>query len=81
MRVSIRSIPHREDEQVILECVEMTKDFEDVREYALMRGNMLAVFVLLVFAGVSLIDWVKGSIEAEDLNRRLAQLQKEEDSK
>lgn len=41
----------------------------------------VAVFVLLVFAGVSLIDWVKGSIEAEDLNRRLAQLQKEEDSK
>ena len=41
----------------------------------------VAVFVLLVFAGVSLIDWAKGSIEAEDLNRRLAQLQKEEDSK
>ena len=41
----------------------------------------VAVFVLLVFAGVSLIDWAKGSIEAEELNRRLAQLQKEEDSK
>lgn len=39
MRVSIRKIPHKEDEQVILECVEMTKEFENVREYALMRGS------------------------------------------
>lgn len=45
MRVSIRKIPRREDEQVILECVEMTKDFEDVREYALMKGNMLNGYI------------------------------------
>lgn len=36
----------------------------------------VTVSVLLVFAGVSLIDWVRGCMEAEDLNRRLAQLQK-----
>lgn len=36
----------------------------------------VAVSVLLVFAGVYLIDWVRGCMEAEDLNRRLAQLQK-----
>ncbi len=28
MRVFIRNIPRRGDEQVILECVEMTKDFD-----------------------------------------------------
>lgn len=36
----------------------------------------VAVSVLLVFVGVSLVDWARGCIEAEDLNRRLAQLQK-----
>lgn len=30
----------------------------------------------LVFAGASLVGWARGCIEAEDLNRRLAQLQK-----
>lgn len=35
----------------------------------------VSVSVLLVFAGVSLVDWVRGCMEAEDLNRRLAQLQ------
>ena len=37
----------------------------------------VAVSVLLVFAGVYLIDWVRGCMEAEELNRRLAQMQKE----
>ena len=36
----------------------------------------VAVSVLLVFVGASLADWARGCIEAEDLNRRLAQLQK-----
>lgn len=36
----------------------------------------VVVSVLLVFAGVSLVDWARGCMEAEDLNRRLAQLQK-----
>lgn len=40
----------------------------------------VAVSVLLVFAGVYLIDWVRGYMEAEELNRRLAQLQKGKDS-
>lgn len=35
----------------------------------------VAVSVLLVFVGVYLIDWVRGCMEAEELNRRLAQLQ------
>ena len=45
MRVSIRNILRREDEQVVLECVEMTKDFEDIREYALMKGNLLTGYI------------------------------------
>ena len=36
----------------------------------------VVVSVLLVFAGVSLVDWARGCLEAEDLNRRLARLQK-----
>lgn len=45
MRVSIRNVPRKEDEQVVLECVEMTKDFEDIREYALMKGNILVGYI------------------------------------
>ncbi len=36
----------------------------------------IVVSVLLVFVGASLADWARGCMEAEDLNRRLAQLQK-----
>lgn len=41
----------------------------------------VAFFVLLVFAGVSLIDWVKSCLEAEELNRRLIQMQRKEGEK
>ena len=30
LRVSIRKVLHPEEEQVVLKCVEMTRDFEDV---------------------------------------------------
>ena len=40
LRISIRKVLHPEDEQVVLECVKMTRDFEDIREYALMKGNI-----------------------------------------
>lgn len=45
MRVSIRKVFLQEEEQVVLECVKMTKDFEDVREYALMKGNLVAGYI------------------------------------
>ncbi len=45
MRVSIRKVPRREDEQVILACVEMTKDFEEIRDYALMKGDALVGYI------------------------------------
>lgn len=38
---------------------------------------IVAAAVLLVFAGASLADWARGYMDAEDLNRRLAELQKE----
>lgn len=45
MRVTIRKVPRREDEQVVLECVEMTKDFEEIRDYALRMGDALTGYI------------------------------------
>lgn len=45
LRVSIRKVSHPEEEQVVLECVEMTRDFEDIREYALMKGSFVAGYI------------------------------------
>ena len=41
MRVSIRQIPERADEQVIIECVEVTKEIEDIRAYVSAKGATL----------------------------------------
>lgn len=45
MEVLIRRICEREKERVVLECVEMTKDFEDIRDYVHMKGNTLTGFI------------------------------------
>ena len=45
MQVLIRKIQNKEDEQVIIECVEMNKDFEDIKDYVLMKGNTLTGFI------------------------------------
>ena len=45
MRVSIRKVEKKEQEQVLLECVSMTKEFEDIREYVLMKGNQLTAYL------------------------------------
>lgn len=45
MQVLIRKILNKEDEQVIIECVEMNKDFEDIKNYVLMKGNTLTGFI------------------------------------
>lgn len=45
MQVLIRKILNKEDEQVIIECVEMTKDFEDIKDYVLMKGNILIGYI------------------------------------
>ncbi len=42
MRVSIRKIPRREDEQVVIECAEVTPEVMDIRDYAESRGKELS---------------------------------------
>jgi len=41
MRVNVKKILDRADEQVVIECVEVTKDIEDIRVYALTKGTTL----------------------------------------
>ena len=41
MRVSIKHITDAEGEQVVIECVEVTKDIEDIQAYALTKGTTL----------------------------------------
>ena len=45
MQVLIRKVHNRVEEKVVLECVEMTKDFEDIKDYALMKGNVLTGYI------------------------------------
>ena len=44
MKVSIRKVDSLQKEQVVLECVTMTKEFEDIQEYVLAKGEQLAVY-------------------------------------
>lgn len=41
MRVKIRTVSSEQDEQVVLECVTMTSEFEDIKNYCLSKGNYL----------------------------------------
>lgn len=41
MRVHVKPILNYDDEQVVIECVEVTKDVEDIRAYALAKGTTL----------------------------------------
>lgn len=41
MKVLIKHISRKKEEQVVLECVNMTKEFEDIKQYVLMKGNVL----------------------------------------
>ena len=45
MRLSIRKVDSSEKEQVILECVEMNEDFEDIRKYVLMKGDTIIGYI------------------------------------
>ncbi len=86
MRVTIRNVPHEKDEQVVLECVDMTKDFEDIRDYALMKGNTItgyindAAFVLtlsdiLYFEAVGERVFAYTESELYEIKRRLYELE------
>ncbi|WP_373218394.1 hypothetical protein [Ruminococcus sp. 5_1_39BFAA] len=72
MRVSIRKVLHPEDEQAVLECVEMTRDFEDKKVL------VVAASVVIVYGVICVVDWVQGCMDAEAMNRRLEQLKKEQ---
>ncbi len=41
MKVEIKQISNPDDEQVIIECVEVTKDIDDIRGYILTKGTTL----------------------------------------
>lgn len=41
MNVKIRTVSSKEEEQVVLECVEMTSEFEDIKNYCLAKGTFL----------------------------------------
>ena len=42
MKVSIRKIPDKEKEQVIIECVEITQEITDIKAYAFLKGTELS---------------------------------------
>lgn len=42
MRVDIEQIRRKEEERVLISCVEVTQDIEDIRSYALHKGTELA---------------------------------------
>ena len=42
MRVNVKQIWDPADEQVVIECVEVTKDIEDIRAYVLTKGTALS---------------------------------------
>lgn len=42
MKVSIRKVPEKEDEQVIIACVEVTREIKDIQDYVLMKGTEIS---------------------------------------
>ena len=42
MKVLIRRIPKKEEEQVIIECTEVNSDVKDIRDYVLSKGMELS---------------------------------------
>jgi len=41
MKVKINTVLSKEEEQVVIECVEMTPEFEDIKNYCLAKGTFL----------------------------------------
>lgn len=42
MRVIVKKIANKENEQVVIECVRVTQEIDDIRSYALMKGMELS---------------------------------------
>ena len=45
MKVKIRNVLSKQEEQVIIECVEMTPEFEDIKNYCLAKGAFLTGYI------------------------------------
>ena len=43
MKVCIRKILKKEDEQVVIECTEITPEVEDIRTYVMGKGDRKSV--------------------------------------
>jgi len=56
MQVLIRKILNKEDERVVIECVEMTKEFEDIKDYALTKGSVITGYIQDVAFQLNLYD-------------------------
>lgn len=41
MKVKIRNVLSKQEEQVVIECVEMTSEFEDIKNFCLAKGTFL----------------------------------------
>lgn len=41
MRVTIKNIQAKKDEQIVIECVELTPEIEDIKNYCLSKDNFL----------------------------------------
>ncbi len=86
MRVVIRNVSRTKDEQVVLECVDMTKDFEDIREYVLMKGDTVTGYIndgafalrlsdILYFEAVGERVFAYTENELYEIKRRLYELE------
>lgn len=45
MKVKIRNVLSKQEEQVVIECVEMTPEFEDIKNYCLSKGTFLTGYI------------------------------------
>ncbi len=45
MKVKIRNVLSKQEEQVVIECVEMTPELEDIKNYCLAKGTFLTGYV------------------------------------
>lgn len=45
MKVKIRNVLSKQEEQVVIECVEMTPELEDIKNYCLAKGAFLTGYV------------------------------------
>ncbi len=87
MRVFVKNVPKFEDERVVLECVEMSEDFRDIREYALMKGNMLSGYIedaafqlnlsdIIYFEAVGELVFAYTENEVYEIKSRLYEIEK-----